>query len=33
MAIYLVRHAQDDEEVRGGWSQLGLIEEGFQQAK
>lgn len=31
MTIYLVRHGQDDESVRGGWSQQGLIEEGIQQ--
>ncbi|UOQ86582.1 histidine phosphatase family protein [Gracilibacillus salinarum] len=32
MAIYLVRHAKDDESFRGGWSQKGLINEGIQQA-
>lgn len=30
MAIYLVRHGQDEEGYRGGWSQRGLIDEGDQ---
>ncbi|MEW8995701.1 histidine phosphatase family protein [Clostridium sp.] len=33
MRIYLVRHGQDDDNYRGGWSNLGLIEEGIEQAK
>ena len=33
MVIYLVRHAKDDESYRGGWSDLGLVEEGLNQAK
>ncbi|AYB46338.1 histidine phosphatase family protein [Paenibacillus lautus] len=33
MAIYLVRHGQDEEGYRGGWSQLGLIDEGIRQAE
>lgn len=33
MAIYLVRHGKDEEGFRGGWSQRGLIEEGFQQSQ
>lgn len=33
MAIYLVRHGQDEEGYRGGWSQRGLIEEGIRQAE
>ena len=33
MIIYLVRHAKDYEEYRGGWSNLGLIEEGINQSK
>jgi len=28
MAIYLVRHGSDDDKYRGGWSNLGLTEEG-----
>ena len=33
MKIYLVRHGKDDESFRGGWSRLGLLEEGRQQAQ
>jgi len=33
MAIYLVRHGQDEEGYRGGWSQRGLINEGIGQAE
>ena len=33
MRIYLVRHGQDDNNYRGGWSNRGLIEEGTKQAK
>ncbi|WP_346887435.1 histidine phosphatase family protein [Clostridium sp. UBA1056] len=33
MRIYLVRHGQDDDNYRGGWSNRGLIEEGTKQAK
>lgn len=33
MAIYFVRHGQDEEGYRGGWSQRGLIDEGIRQAE
>lgn len=33
MIIYLVRHGKDYEDYRGGWSNLGLIEEGINQSK
>ncbi len=33
MNIYLVRHGDDDERYRGGWSELPLIEEGIEKAK
>ncbi|MGN1012888.1 MAG: histidine phosphatase family protein [Clostridia bacterium] len=33
MNIYLVRHGDDDERYRGGWSQLPLIEEGIEKSK
>lgn len=33
MAIYMVRHGQDEEGYRGGWSQRGLIDEGIRQAE
>lgn len=33
MNIYLVRHGDDDERYRGGWSQLPLIPEGIEKAK
>lgn len=33
MAIFLVRHGQDDERVRGGWCLHGLIKEGVAQSR
>lgn len=33
MIIYLVRHGKDDDNYRGGWSKLGLVEEGRNQSK
>lgn len=33
MAIYFVRHGQDEEGYRGGWSQRGLTDEGIRQAE
>lgn len=33
IVIYLVRHGKDNEDYRGGWSNLGLIEEGINQSK
>lgn len=33
MIIYLIRHGMDDENYRGGWTNLGLIEEGVNQSK
>lgn len=33
MVIYLVRHGKDDDKFRGGWSDLGLIEEGVIQSQ
>ncbi len=33
MNIYLVRHGDDDERYRGGWSNLPLIEEGIKKAQ
>ena len=33
MKVYFVRHGKDDENYRGGWSNLGLIPEGVEQAK
>ncbi len=33
MRIIFLRHGQDDESRRGGWSKLGLLEEGKRQAK
>lgn len=33
MIIYLIRHGMDDENYRGGWSNLGLVEEGVNQSK
>lgn len=32
MRIYVVRHGQDDDSVRGGWSDCGLTELGIEQA-
>ncbi|MCD5003739.1 histidine phosphatase family protein, partial [Enterococcus saccharolyticus] len=33
MNIYLVRHGQDDESVRGGWCEHGLLDEGKRQSQ
>lgn len=33
MKIFFVRHGKDDENYRGGWSNLGLVQEGVEQAK
>jgi len=33
MKIFFVRHGKDDENFRGGWSNLGLVPEGMEQAK
>lgn len=33
MNVYFVRHGKDDENFRGGWSSLGLVPEGIEQAK
>ena len=33
MKVYFVRHGKDDENFRGGWSNLGLVLEGVEQAK
>ena len=33
MNLYLVRHGQDDESVRGGWCPHGLVEEGKKQSQ
>jgi probable phosphoglycerate mutase len=33
MIIYLVRHGKDDDNYRGGWSDLGLVEDGVNQSK
>lgn len=33
MQIFFVRHGKDDEAYRGGWSSLGLVPEGMEQAK
>ena len=32
MILYLIRHAKDDDSIRGGWSHHSLTEEGRQQA-
>ncbi len=32
MKIYFIRHGQDDENYRGGWSDLGLTPIGMKQA-
>lgn len=32
-SIYFFRHGKDDDTFRGGWSQRGMIEEGFRQAR
>lgn len=33
MNIYLVRHGDDDERYRGGWSELPLVEEGIRKCE
>lgn len=33
MKVYFVRHGKDDENYRGGWSTLGLVPEGVEQAE
>ena len=33
MNIYIIRHGDDDERYRGGWSNLPLIEEGIEKCK
>lgn len=33
MKLFFVRHGKDDENFRGGWSNLGLVPEGVEQAK
>ena len=33
MKIIFIRHGKDDENFRGGWSNLGLVPEGVEQAK
>lgn len=33
MKVFFVRHGKDDENYRGGWSSLGLVPEGIEQAK
>lgn len=33
MNIYIIRHGKDDNNYRGGWGDLPLIEEGINQAK
>ncbi len=33
LKIYLVRHGEDEEGYRGGWSQWGLVEEGIIQSR
>ena len=33
MKLFFVRHGKDDENFRGGWSNLGLMPEGEEQAK
>ena len=33
MKVYFVRHGKDDENFRGGWSNLGLVPEGVEQAR
>lgn len=32
MKIYIVRHGQDDDSIRGGWSNCPLIKLGVQQS-
>lgn len=33
MIIYLIRHGKDYDDYRGGWSNLGLVEDGINQSK
>ena len=33
MKLFFDRHGKDDENFRGGWSNLGLMPEGAEQAK
>lgn len=33
MKIYLIRHGEDDSSCRGGWSNLGLTQNGINQSK
>ncbi len=33
MKLFFVRHGKDDENYRGGWSSLGLVPEGIEQAR
>lgn len=33
MNLYLIRHGDDDENYRGGWSQLPLVEEGIKKCE
>lgn len=33
MALYFIRHGIDDEGFRGGWSQRGLVAEGYRQSE
>lgn len=33
MKVYLIRHGKDDDRYRGGWANLGLIEEDEKQAR
>ena len=33
MICYIIRHGQDDETIRGGWSQHSLTENGIRQAE
>lgn len=33
MICYIIRHGQDDETIRGGWSQHSLTEDGIRQAE
>lgn len=32
MKIYIIRHGQDDDSIRGGWSEAGLTDIGIQQS-
>ena len=33
MNVIFVRHGKDDDRYRGGWSSLGFVSEGVEQAK